>query len=141
MVVVATDVSALGIDEITLLAGHGANIDHRVGRSATMLLAPGLAGGRLIISPVLNSGDDYADVRVYSDAARAGINLAKQAGAKKPLLLVASNSEQQYQHAMQVAALAVGQESWVALERREASGDVSDFEAIGYWHQTISAKR
>ncbi|QLE86399.1 leucyl aminopeptidase family protein [Shewanella sp. Scap07] len=131
VVVVATDVSTLGIDEITLLAGHGANIDHRVGRSATMLLAPGLAGGRLIISPVLNSGDDYADVRVYSDAARAGINLAKQAGAKKPLLLVASNSEQQYQHAMQVAALAVGQESWVALERREASGDVSDFEAIG----------
>ncbi|WP_394204747.1 M17 family metallopeptidase [Shewanella waksmanii] len=134
VVVVATDVAALAIDEITLLANHGANIDHRVGQSATLLMAPGLAGGRLVISPVLNGGDDYADVRVYADAARAGINLAKQAGANKPLLVVDKASNEQYQYGLQVAALAIGQESWVALERREVSGDTPDFEAIGILH-------
>lgn len=78
VVVVATDITQTGIDEITLLAEHGSKVDHRVGKSVTLLFAPGLVGGRLILSPVLNSQDDVEDVRVFADAARAGIKLASQ---------------------------------------------------------------
>ena len=131
LVVVASDVMQTGVDEISLLADHGVKIDNRVGRSATMLFAPGLAGGRLILSPVLNSQDDVEDVRVFADAARAGIALAMQAGAKRPLLLVAKESDTRYQFSAEVAALACGQELWQALESREAKGDKPAFESIG----------
>jgi len=131
LVVVAADISQSGFDEISLLAAHGAKVDQRVGHSPTLLFAPGLAGGRLIISPVKNSVDDFEDVRVFADAARVGIKLAKDAGATRPLLLVAKNNDARYQFASEVAALSCGQELWQALELREAKGDHPEFEAIG----------
>ncbi|MFT5234843.1 MAG: leucyl aminopeptidase [Shewanella sp.] len=131
LVVVATNIMQTGLDEISLLADHGAKVDNRVGKSATLLFAPGLAGGRLILSPILNSQDDVEDVRVFADAARAGIKLAKQVGAKRPLLLVSKDSDARYEFGGEVAALACGQELWEALEAREAKGDIATFDAIG----------
>ncbi|WP_394147567.1 M17 family metallopeptidase [Shewanella atlantica] len=131
LVVVTTDISQTGFDEVSLLAEHGAKVDKRVGQSPTLLFAPGLAGGRLIISPVKNSDDDVEDVRIFADAARAGIRLAKDAGATRPLMLVPKSVDPRYQSATEVAALACGQELWQALELREAKGDLGEFEAIG----------
>ncbi len=131
VVVVTTSLDAIEVDEISLLARHGSQIDARVGRSATLLFAPGLAGGRLIISPVLNAEADIQDVRAYADAARKGITLAREAGAKKPLLVVAEHSATKYQQSLAVSALACGQELWQALERREALVLQQEFEAIG----------
>ncbi|MEI6858443.1 MAG: leucyl aminopeptidase family protein [Shewanella sp.] len=136
LVVITTDISKSGFDEVTLLAGHGAKVDKRVGQSPTLLFAPGLAGGRLIISPVKNSQDDFEDVRIFADAARAGIKLAKDAGAIRPLLVVANDNDERYQFSTQVAALACGQELWQPLERREVSGDTPVFEAIGLFNST-----
>ena len=136
VVVVATDITQTGIDEITLLAEHGSKVDHRVGKSATLLFAPGLVGGRLILSPVLNSQDDVEDVRVFADAARVGIKLASQIGAKRPLLLVGKENDPRYEFGCEVAALACGQELWQALEAREAKGECVVFEAIGLLHSS-----
>ena len=122
LVVVTADLASLQFEEIVMLASHGQKIDKRVGQSATLLFAPGMAGGRLIIAPVKKADDDYQDVRVFADAARQGIKLAKDAGAKRPLLIVNNLAEQRYQNAAQVAALACGQELWQALELREAGG-------------------
>ena len=140
LVVVATDISQSGFDEVTLLAEHGAKVDKRVGQSPTLLFAPGLAGGRLIISPVKNSQDDFEDVRIFADATRAGIKLAKDAGAIRPLLVVASDSDERYQFSTQVAALSCGQELWQSLERRESSGDTAAFEAIGLFNSTQASQ-
>ncbi|QFU21731.1 leucyl aminopeptidase family protein [Shewanella eurypsychrophilus] len=140
LVIVTTDLAQTGFDEVTLLADHGAKIDKRVGKSPTLLFAPGLAGGRLIISPVKNSQDDYEDVRIFADAARAGINIAKDAGANRPLLIVAKNNDTRYEFATEVAALACGQELWQALERREASGDTPAFEAIGLFNASNASQ-
>lgn len=131
LVVVTTDLESLQFEEIAMLANHGQKIDKRVGQSPTLLFAPGMAGGRLIIAPVKKADDDYQDVRVFADAARQGIKLAKDAGAKRPLLLVNRLSEQRYEYAPQVAALACGQELWQALELREAGGGDELLEAIG----------
>ncbi|MCG9728851.1 leucyl aminopeptidase family protein [Shewanella sp. Isolate13] len=139
LVVVTPDLGSIKLDEVSLLANHGQKVDKRVGQSVTLLFAPGLAGGRLIIAPVKKADDDYQDVRVFADAAREGIKLAKEAGAKRPLLLVNTLAEQRYQHAPEVAALACGQELWQALELREAGGGDEPLEAIGLLADTKEA--
>ncbi|WP_418358309.1 M17 family metallopeptidase [Shewanella basaltis] len=131
VVVIAPSLADIKQDEINLLASHASQIDQRVGNSATLLLAPGLAGGRLIISPVADADNIYNDVRVFAKAAREGIAIAKAAGATKPLLVVPAVSDTRYQHAQQVAALACGQELWQPLEAREAKSLTPSLAAIG----------
>jgi leucyl aminopeptidase len=131
VVVVTPDLDTIGFDEISLLAQHGAHVDKRVGKSPTLLFAPGLAGGRLIIAPVTQVNDEYVDVRVYADAARAAIAIAKEAGAKRPLLYVVPSKDLRFSFASEVAALACAQELWQTLELREATGLTPAFEAIG----------
>ncbi|QYK00517.1 M17 family metallopeptidase [Shewanella psychrotolerans] len=140
VVVVTSSLDNIEFDEISLLASHGANIDARVGRSATLLFAPGLAGGRLIVSPVLNYASDVQDVRGYADAARKGLSLAKEAGARKPLLVVSLSHEGKYRQSLPVAALACGQELWQALELREAVIQRDTIESIGLLVSTEQAK-
>ncbi|MDP5147869.1 leucyl aminopeptidase family protein [Shewanella sp. ULN5] len=130
VVVVTPNLNDVAQQEITLLADHAKQIDHRVGKQATLLFAPGLAGGRLIIAPV-NGDDDYADVRIYAKAAKEGITIAKDAGAKKPLLIVAVSKDHRFSFATEVAALACGQALWQPLETREAQSLLPAFNAIG----------
>ncbi|AZG72456.1 M17 family metallopeptidase [Shewanella livingstonensis] len=131
VVVVATSLADIKQDEVSLLAVHASQIDMRVGKSATLLFAPGLAGGRLIISPVVDTGNEYNDVRIFATAAREGIAIAKAAGATKPLLVVPSVSDKRFVNAEQVAALACGQELWQPLEAREAKSLQPSLTAIG----------
>ncbi|WP_076542802.1 peptidase M17 [Shewanella sp. UCD-KL21] len=131
VVVVTTDLAAIAQDEIKILAKHAKQIDQRIGQSATLLLAPGLAGGRLIVAPVVNATNEYSDVSVFAKAAREGIAIAKAAGATKPLLVVETSQDKRYQFAKQVAALACGQELWQSLELREATAITPAFSAIG----------
>ncbi|WP_144210482.1 M17 family metallopeptidase [Shewanella donghaensis] len=131
VVVVTTDLAAIAQDEIKLLANHAKQIDQRIGKTATLLLAPGLSGGRLIIAPVVNAENEYSDVSVFAKAAREGIVIAKAAGAVKPLLVVDTSKDKRYQFAQQVAALACGQELWQSLELREATDISPAFRAIG----------
>jgi leucyl aminopeptidase len=112
VVVVATSLADIKQDEVSLLAAHASQIDMRVGKSATLLFAPSLAGGRLIIAPVADSDNEYSDVRVFAKAAREGIAIAKAAGASKPLLVVPVVSNQR-------------------LETREAKALLPGLEAIG----------
>ncbi|GGI72666.1 M17 family metallopeptidase [Shewanella gelidii] len=131
VLVITEDLKRLDIDEIKMLAAHGADIDNRVGRLPTLLFAPGLAGGRLIIAPVINAEDDYADVRIFAKAMRQGIQVAKEAGAKKPLVILNQSLQRKYQQALEVAGLAIGQELWQALELREAKQLGAQLDAVG----------
>lgn len=140
LIVVTPSIDAIDIDEISLLARHGAKVDARVGRSATLLFAPGLAGGRLIVAPVLGHDQDVEDVRIYAEAARQGIALAKDAGARQPLLIISPSNAQQYRQSLAVAALACGQELWQALELREAVALTDGIDTIGLLVSDVQAK-
>lgn len=93
VVLVTHGLDAIAQEELAMLASHGAQVDARVGRSTTLLFAPGLAGGRLIVAPVADGDSDIQDVRGYSDAARQGIKVAFDAGARRPLLIVTPSTQ------------------------------------------------
>ncbi|WP_394130586.1 M17 family metallopeptidase [Shewanella maritima] len=141
VVVITPSITAIEQDEIKLLAEHAATIDQRVGKSATLLFAPGLAGGRLIIAPVANIDDEYVDVRQYGQAARQGIDIAKQAGAVKPLLVVCASDDARFVQAANVAALACGQQLWLPLEAREANDLTPSIQQIGLLHTGANAQQ
>lgn len=63
VVLVTHGLDAIAQEELAMLASHGAQVDARVGRSTTLLFAPGLAGGRLIVAPVADGDSDIQDVR------------------------------------------------------------------------------
>ncbi|MEZ5963773.1 MAG: leucyl aminopeptidase family protein [Planctomycetota bacterium] len=88
--------------------------------------APGLAGGRLVTAPTGPLTRDHDDVRAYADAAAAGIRRARDAGARKVLLLVqAPPDDARYLEAARVAAIGALSALWQPLEAREAKADAS----------------
>lgn len=96
--------------ELTQLVHHAASIDHRIGKQATVLLAPGLAGGRLVLSPTGDLSSDYEDVRRVYEAAEKGIKIAYESGSRRPLLVLdLSQDDSRYLHSAEVAALGCGQ--------------------------------
>ncbi|QIZ77420.1 M17 family metallopeptidase [Ferrimonas lipolytica] len=97
--------------ELRQLLQHGSSIDNRIGSEPTLLLAPGLAGGRLITAPTGDLANDYEDVRRFAEAAQAGIGMAVRAGATSPLLIVDEPSDQmRYGRASEVALMGAGHE-------------------------------
>ncbi|MCU0692546.1 MAG: M17 family metallopeptidase, partial [Polyangiaceae bacterium] len=101
-----------------------ANVDARVGHDVMLLAVPAVAGGRLILAPTGPLDRDYDDVRQFGEAARVGIVRARDAGAKRPLLLVPRVPiELGYEHALEVALLGALAGLWQPLEAREARGE------------------
>ncbi|MBY6105090.1 leucyl aminopeptidase family protein [Ferrimonas balearica] len=96
--------------EIRQLVSHAAHVDARIGREPLMLLAPGLAGGRLVLAPTGDLTAEYEDVRRFAEAAQAGVGIALRAGARKPLLVVAEHDDLRYSNALEVALLGAGHE-------------------------------
>lgn len=131
LIVVTHSLKDIPFDEVRLFAEHAACVDKRVGLSTSLLLAPGLAGGKLIIAPVQQVNDDYQDVRIYSDAAKAGIKMAHASGALRPLLLVIAMKDERFELAESVSALACAQALWQPLEKREAESPSESMIEIG----------
>lgn len=119
VIVISADVCRCPITEVALLASHAQEIDKRVGRVPVLLMAPGLAGGRLIVAPA-QCDADYGDVSVFAAAAIQAVTLAQDAGATRPLLWVDNVPAVQCRQASAVAALACGQALWQPLEARQA---------------------
>ncbi|WP_105199506.1 M17 family metallopeptidase [Pseudoalteromonas sp. T1lg10] len=108
-------------------------VDSRIGKQCTLLVSEAAPGQRLIIAPTGPLTRDYDDVRRVFAAAKAGIELAKQAGAAKPALYVSGISELAgYEFASEVAFLGANQALWQPLEAREYHGEaISPIQAIG----------
>lgn len=108
-----------------------AEIDARVGQDVVLIPAPKLAGGRLVFAPTGELGRDWDDVRRYAEAAKEGVRRARDAGAKRPLLLVPRVPLQGgYERATEVALLGALEGLWEPLEAREARGE-QDLEPVG----------
>jgi leucyl aminopeptidase len=93
-------------------------LDLRVGREVQLVPASEVAGGRLIFAPTGPLDRDYDDVRQVADAATRGMQVARNAGATRPLLWVSGASR--FPHAEASALLAALAVLWEPLEAREA---------------------
>ncbi|WP_298440549.1 leucyl aminopeptidase family protein [uncultured Ferrimonas sp.] len=111
VVVISDQFELSDYPEIRQLMQHARSVDQRLGREPVLLLAPGLAGGRLICAPTGDLSGDYEDVRRFAEAAQAGIGMAVRAGAERPLLLVDEpQGDMRYSRAAEVALLGAGHE-------------------------------
>ncbi|TQV70948.1 leucyl aminopeptidase family protein [Aliikangiella marina] len=111
-----------------------AGVDKRLGAEVMLIHAPSLCGGRLIHCATGPIDRDYDDVRNFGDAAAKGIELAKESGAKNPLLLVEGvPGHEAFQRATSVAYLSICQKLWQPLEAREAlnESEIEPIETIG----------
>lgn len=111
-------------------------VDHRVGKTAQLLVNDQAPGKRLIVVPTGPLDRDYDDARRYYDAARQGAQLALQAGVKKPAVWVMDvPGSETYANAQTLSVLGLYQELYEPLEAREHFGEslesVTDITVIG----------
>lgn len=112
-----------------------ASVDAKIEDHVAVHAAHNLAGQRLILAPTGPLNRDHDDVRRFADAAQAGIRRAREAGARRPLVLVGGAPHQpRYAHVAEVCALAVLGGLWEPWESgRDRDGVVVDrsrFETI-----------
>ena len=101
-----------------------------------MLVAEHAPGQRLVVVPTGPLDRDYDDVRRYYDAARAGAQLALQAGATKPAIWVMDVPvAKTFANAQALSVFGFCQELYEPLEAREHFGEsvepVTDVTIIG----------
>lgn len=102
--------------------------------TVSLVHAAGLAGGRLVAAPTGPIGRDHDDVRRYADAASRGMRRARDAGSKKPLLVLQpppAGTGTMTAFA-RTAALGAAGSLWEPLEAREALGKaITPIEQVG----------
>ncbi|MFT3923556.1 MAG: leucyl aminopeptidase family protein [Myxococcales bacterium] len=130
LVAVVTD-AATGVPPLDHAIVRARALDARVGRDVVLVPADGLAGGRLIVAPTGPLTREYDDVRRFAEAARAGLERARDAGARAPLLWVAKHTG--FPRALEAALLGALAGLWVPLEARESKleGELEPVELIG----------
>lgn len=104
------------------VSAYGA-IDASFGAQPMVLPAPDLPGGRLVFAPTGPLDRIQDDVRRLGDAAMAGIRLARDAGARCPL--VVSTVQVDFPNETLVLALGALDGLWAPLVAREAEGEAA----------------
>lgn len=123
LICIFSQLDALPHPELSAFARQQQQVDHRIGQEVVTLIAPMVAGSRLILAPTGPLQRDFDDVRSIADVAKIAIAQAKAAGAKAPVLWVEPLTDARYQYALEVAYLGVCQALWQPLEAREARGE------------------
>lgn len=114
-------------------------VDRSSGDGGQLLVAPAVAGGRLVASTVPSLDRD--DVRAFAEAAAAGMRRARAAGAIAPVLVVDGAPPTMGQAAVVAGLGAVGA-LWEPLEGREARGaSIEPVQRVGFWGQSEAAVR
>lgn len=105
-------------------AGRAAGIDASMAERATLVCADDLPGSRLVVAPTGPLGRDHDDVRRFADAARDGVLRARDAGSRKPLLVICRPpGDEDYARAVEVSVLGALAALWEPLEARESLGE------------------
>ncbi len=133
VVLVGHDLAAISAPELTPLLRTLAATDAAAASAVNVVPAPGLAGSRLVTAPTGPISRDHDDVRRYAEAAQRGMRRARDAGSRKPLLLLQQAPEGGvHEQFARVAALAAAGSLWEPLEAREARGKaITPIEQIG----------
>lgn len=102
---------------------HAAEVDRAFDSRTALLPVAAAAGGRVIVAPTGSLENDHQDVRSFFEAAARGARLARDAGARRILLVVqARPNDERFQNAGRIAALGAIGGLWEPLEAREALG-------------------
>ncbi|WP_102797487.1 M17 family metallopeptidase [Bowmanella denitrificans] len=134
VIVLATDISTINHPPLTEVIRQHSQVDNRTGKEVVLMAAAGLAGSRLIFAPVGKLERDTDDVRRIADAAKQAVLMARDAGARNPLLILGELPDNPaFANAMEVAYLAACQALWQPLEAREAldETDIEPVQSIG----------
>ncbi|MFY8274117.1 M17 family metallopeptidase [Pseudoalteromonas sp. SSDWG2] len=132
LIIISDSINSLPQPFLNVLQQSSA-VDSRIGKQCALVVSDSAPGQRLVLAPTGPLNRDYDDVRRVFAAAKAGIEIAKQAGAVKPALYVHDISHRAgYEFASEVAFLGANQALWQPLEAREFHGsEISPIEAIG----------
>jgi leucyl aminopeptidase len=103
----------------------------RGARPATVLPVPGAPGGRVVLATMGALTADTDDVRLVAETVSAAVARAVEAGARRPLLTLATVADERYARAVEVAALAAVGSQWVSVEAREAGREGARAETLG----------
>jgi leucyl aminopeptidase len=114
--------------EAALAADHGLA---KGARAATVLPVADAPGGRVVLATMGTLDDDVDDVRLVAETVSAAVIRAVEAGARAPVVALATPTEERYARALDVAALAALGSQWAPLEAREAGRAGTSAEAIG----------
>ena len=107
-------------DTIDSILKSAQRVDSRLGSEHVLIHNDQVAGGRLIHAFTGDLTKDYDDVRNFADAAKAGIEMAKNAGASNPAIIVDQiPTLDDYQFAAENAYLGACQGLWQPLEARQ----------------------
>ncbi len=131
-----------GLSEIQDALNKASKVDQRIGKQTVLIHDQSVAGGRLIHGFTGSLDRDYDDVRNYADAAKAAMQIAKDAGSVNPAIIVDGvPSRAAYQNALSAAYLGASQGLWQPLEARQESADNSlePVQTIGLYSSANSA--
>lgn len=133
VVVCASSFDDLGLAPLQNAVAALTAVDDGATSGAHLVPVAGIAGGRLVLSAIASLDKDGDDVRRVAEAARAGVERARTAGAKAPLLLLGKlPDDPTLVHAIPVGALGALSGLWEPLEAREALGvDVEPVARLG----------
>ena len=109
--------------------------DRVVADRVSLLLADTAPGGRLIVAPTGRLDREIDDVRRVAEAARAGVERARDAGSVRPLIVFRGlPREAGWEQAVPVGLLGALSGLWAPLEAREALGEevAEPVEAVGF---------
>lgn len=123
LIVLASNFAHPELDFLQPQLEQAAERDQRVGQQLTAVLCPDVPGQRLILAPVGSLDRDYDDVRSFAHAAKGAIALAKEMGARAPLVWTEPVESAVFQQAAAVSYLAMCQALWQPLEGREVVGE------------------
>jgi leucyl aminopeptidase len=123
LIIISAELSNFPHSDFQQAIRQAALIDQRLGKEPVMLQNTRAPGQRLILAPVGLLHRDFDDVRSFADAAKQAITLAKNAGARQPLVWVESHDQPMLTKATEVVYLAMAQALWQPLEGREALGE------------------
>jgi len=117
-----------------------AALDATVG-DAVLLVPARVPGGRLIFAPTGRLDRDWDDVRPFGDAARAGVSRARDAGATRPLVLLAGVPDSDaFDRATEVALLGACAGLWEPLEAREHDPGCEPVTHLGFVGDSATAR-
>lgn len=136
VVLVAGDLAASTHPAIDAAVAAARAIDARLGERPAVLPAPDLPGGRLVVAAAGPLDRDWDDVRRFRDAAQAALPRARDAGSRRPLLVLDGvPARPGFEQAGVVTLSAALAGLWRPLEAREARGEeqMEPVEAVGFF--------
>lgn len=123
LILVATQPRCEDLEAAQAALARALSVDARVGKDVMLLVADGIPGRRLVVAPTGPVLRDQDDVRAFAEAAARGARRARDAGARRPLLVVRGVPQHPlYANAHAVAVLGALGALWEPLEARERLG-------------------